>query len=250
MLIYAAIQYDQINKAVEGLGFSGYISPNNDVWKDVQPYLLAVPCIIAFFSVVMSVIAWKLYDEFAWTIYKHISADLRMKRRFLTFQIYIALLKFDFFFFLGFTVQFLVIVTGLADAEKWVTVAAIPVTIVILFMAAFWTRRENKIGMVITIACFFGGLAYFIFKLARMYQPAKEKNYLPVRKNLTSFAVITIILIVLTIINACVCMANFDKGLKPHISKRKIGGEEEKADHMTELPDLKHGPVSSRMTID
>lgn len=144
------------------------------------------------------------------------------------------------------------IVTGLADAEKWITVAAIPVTVVILLMAAFWTRRENKIGMVITILCFFGGLAYFIFKLARMYQPAKEKNYLPARKNLTSFSVLTIILIVLTIINACVCMANFGKGLKPHVLKRQIGGEEEKAEHMTELPDLKHGhqPVSSRMTID
>jgi len=144
----------------------------------------------------------------------------------------------------------LVIVTGLADAEKWITVAAIPVTIIILFMAAFWTRRENRFGMMITIICFFGGLAYFIFKLARMYQPGHELNYLPVRKSLTSFAVITIVLIILTIINACACLANFGKGLKPHILKRKIGAEEEKAEHMTELPDLKHGPVSSRMTID
>jgi len=33
--------------------------------------------------------------------------------------------------------------------------------------------------------------------------------------------------------------------------KRRVGREEaEKIDNMTELPDLKHGPVSSRMTID
>ena len=87
MLIYAAIQYDQINKAIGNLTASNYIDPNVRVWHKVQPYLLAVPCIIAFFSVAMCIEAWLLYDEFAWTIYKHISADLRMKRRFLTFQV-------------------------------------------------------------------------------------------------------------------------------------------------------------------
>lgn len=252
MLIYASIQYDQINKAVIQLNLANYLEPNSTVWRDIRPYLIVVPCIIGFFTVVMSFIAWKLYDEFAWTIYKHISADLRMKRRFLTYQVYIALLKFDFFFFLGFTVQFLVIVTGLADAEMALTIAAIPITVLILFMAAFWTRRENKIGMVGTIFLFFCGLAYFIFKLARMYQPAKAMDYLPVRKSLTSFAVITIILIILTITNAIMCTMNFGKGLKPYIMKRKIGGEEaaEKENNMTELPDLKQGPVSSRMTID
>lgn len=142
------------------------------------------------------------------------------------------------------------IVSNVGDAEKWVTAAAVPVTIVILFMAGFWVRRENKFGMIFTIFLYFGGLAYFIFKLARMYQPSREYDYLAVRKNLTSFAVLTIILIVLTITNAWVCTANFNKGLKPHVMKSKIGREEEKIEHMTELPDLKHGPASSRMTID
>ena len=88
MLIYASIQYDQIEKAVDGLFAANYITPSsNPIWTVIRPYLVAVPCIIAFFTVVMSFIAWKLYDEFAWTIYKHISADLRMKRRFLTFQV-------------------------------------------------------------------------------------------------------------------------------------------------------------------
>lgn len=97
MLIYASIQYDQINKAITGLvNFTNpkdpsqpipYIKADDPVWHDIRPYILAVPCIIGFFTVVMAFIAWKLYDEFAWTIYKHISADLRMKRRFLTFQV-------------------------------------------------------------------------------------------------------------------------------------------------------------------
>lgn len=87
MLIYAAIQYDQINRVVKKLIEVDYLDSATTVWTDIQPYLLVVPIVIAVFTVILSFIAWKLYDEFAWTIYKHISADLRMKRRFLNFQV-------------------------------------------------------------------------------------------------------------------------------------------------------------------
>ena len=92
MLVYASIQFDQIRRAIDGLkrtNFEGksYIMPDDDIWEQIRPYLMTVPIIIGVFTVGMGFIAWKLYDEFAWTIYKHISADLRMKRRFLTFQV-------------------------------------------------------------------------------------------------------------------------------------------------------------------
>jgi hypothetical protein len=150
LLIYGAVQMEQIKQAVLLLAGAGDI--NSAIWGQTKPFLIAIPVILAFGTGFLSVAAWKLYDEFAWTIYKHISADLRMKRRYLTFQIYIALLKFDFFFFLGFTVQFVVIVQT-HKSEFALTIAAIPVTIFILVMAAFWTRRENLTGMILTIVC-------------------------------------------------------------------------------------------------
>ena len=133
-------------------------------------------------------------------------------------------------------------------------------------MAAFWTRKENKFGAAFIIVSrsliylqspilrhtqflYFAALAYFIFKLVRMYYGPKATTYLPVRKTLTTFAVITVILIVITIGIAIRCAMNFNKGLKPHIARRKIESEEEKG-YMTEMPNLGQGPVNSRMTID
>ena len=164
-VIYAAVQIDQVKKAV--ILETG--SAESPVWQKTRPYLIAIPCVLALGTMLMSFVAWKLYDEFAWTIYKHISADLRMKRRYLTFQvfllcsvfkswsthvihqIYIALLKFDFFFFLGFTIQFITIVVKTKDPEFGLTIGAIPITILILLMAAVWTRKENKVGMAVII---------------------------------------------------------------------------------------------------
>lgn len=185
------------------------------------------------------------------------------------------MLKFDFYFFLGFTIQFLVVVPRTSDAEFYLTIAAIPVTVGLLFLGAFWTRRENVVGMVFTIVrdsrflllgkgylmlicvfCnqlfYFAALGYFLFKMVRMYASdvRRVEDYRPVRPNLTTFAVITILLLVLTIVNACWCTSNFDKGLKNHILGRSnsVRGDK-KSVQQSEMPALS-GQVPSRMEID
>jgi hypothetical protein len=62
-------------------------------------------------------------------------------------------------------------------------------------------------------------LAYFLFKMVRMYSLARAKDYEPARKTLTVFAVITIILLIATIVIAIRCSLNYGKGLKNHIMR-------------------------------
>lgn len=85
LFIYAAIQWDQVSDAVKSLDASNRIVDH--FWPKVKPMLIALPVLMAVWTAIFAFIAWKLYDEFAWTIYKHISADLRLKRRYLTYQV-------------------------------------------------------------------------------------------------------------------------------------------------------------------
>lgn len=98
LMVYTAIQIDQIHQAVTMLGkidalLGGYLDNGVEVtatevlWGEVEPFLIAIPIILAVGTVVMSFLAWKLYQVFAWDILKQIGADYRMKKRFLDFQV-------------------------------------------------------------------------------------------------------------------------------------------------------------------
>jgi hypothetical protein len=72
-------------------------------------------------------------------------------------------------------------------------------------------------------------MAYFIFKLVRMYDADKDRveEYKPARRSLTIFAILTLLALVLTMVTAFMCMKNFNKGLKPHIQRRAVPSPDE-----------------------
>lgn len=146
------------------------------------------------------------------------------------YQIFICLIKYDFFFFLGFTIQFIVIVLNDKDIEFALTIVVMPLTFLLLIMAVIGVRYESKTLMSIFLVGCVGGLAYFFFKTIRMYEPSQKAKYANSIRTLTVFSVFSIIMIFATIAVAIICMFNFDKGLKEHVVSERRTPEEWKAE--------------------
>jgi hypothetical protein len=120
------------------------------------------------------------------------------------------------FFFLAYSIQYLVLVLEMTDSEFPLTVVALPVTCICLLLVVYAVRHESKYMVYLFFVGLAAGCAYFSFKIYRMCDDSQQDKYMYVREFLTFFASVSLTLVVLTIINTAICYLNFDKGLKPH----------------------------------
>ncbi|ORY03609.1 hypothetical protein K493DRAFT_276409 [Basidiobolus meristosporus CBS 931.73] len=195
----------------------------NNVPKSLVLFPIIIAGVVLLFQIIFMILSWKLYQEFGWKIYKRIGADLRMKERFRAYQIFLLLIKMDVFFFLGFCVQFLVLVLRGSDVEIPLTIAALPLMVLTLVLAIYGMRRENKIMVKIFLFGLFCGAGYFAFKIIKMWIQRHDDKYQNVIIFLSFFAALSLIMILLTIIQTWVCYQNFGKGLKVYIQSSPHG---------------------------
>jgi hypothetical protein len=104
--------------------------------------------------------------------------------------------------------------------------------------------------MITIIVVYFIALGYFLFKLIRMYIATldRQKDYEPAKKSLTAFAALTIVLLIFTIVIACMCTHNFNKGLKPHVNNTAL--TDDGKNYNTEMPAISGPTAAQRMEID
>ncbi|KAE8152925.1 hypothetical protein BDV25DRAFT_127549 [Aspergillus avenaceus] len=222
LAMYGVAQIKEINTAVTVLKEKSDFE--DDLWEKYKVHIVLVPAMMTLGSIIMSVLTRKLHYEFSWAFFKNVSADLRMKRRFITYQVYIALLKFNFFFING---CLMLVLLGIIDesfsVESIISMAFIPLSMITLYLAAFFTRREKTAGMVIIILTLSIYMACFVTLLWWMNTVNGSADYGSTRLSLTLLIVITLFLILMTIITGIMCMSNFHKGLKTYIGPRSRG---------------------------
>jgi hypothetical protein len=161
----------------------------------MHPILILIPVITGIAQIAYMYLAYKIYQDFGWLVFKRLGADRKIHRYYFYYEIFACLLKFDFFFFVGFSMQLLILNISFTDAEAWLTLAAIPISIVFIFLAVWSVRHEIHWLQALFDLVIVAGAGYFAFKLYRIWgDQSKRVIYENDRKSLTIFGTLTSVL--------------------------------------------------------
>lgn len=120
---------------------------------------------ISVAELVYCALGWKIYTEFGWKVFKFLGADRRIKAMYTHYQIFLCLVKFSLFFWIGFSVQFIWLVLNNHDAEFYLTCAALPLSVLVLVEGHLAARYENRWMMMTFMAGCAAALVYFVYKV-------------------------------------------------------------------------------------
>ncbi|KAG0204493.1 hypothetical protein BGX28_003587 [Mortierella sp. GBA30] len=241
MVAYAGVQVKQASEILVRTPGDSLVNTIRDLFEQPAnptpyhaslPYEIAVLSLMVVFAMGFAFIAYKLYKEFGWSIYKKIGADLAMRDMYKVYQIFIMILKFDMFFQLGFSAQFLSVVVLQYEGPSVVKltedemknilivhlILSTGASIILPFLAWWGLKRESKLSMSCFIAGGFATLVYNIIKLNQVFD-GKNDRFIGANKFLIFFLIVNLVLGMATIYLAWVCMKNFNNGLNAHIGK-------------------------------
>ncbi|KAK5718320.1 hypothetical protein LTR17_015673 [Elasticomyces elasticus] len=188
--------------------------------------------VLAVGLICASYVTWKLSNEFAWAVYRQIAdADRSLRKRYLIYEAYIALLHLDFFFMLGFWIQAFLLAFPFYDQRSYspnaafIAMSELVGTPLQLVLGLVSVQYELRIGQCLTIAVCMVNVGLIGPEISSYYSfdglDAESKEVaLLLGKRTIAYASIGAPLLLITIVMAVVCLRNFDKGIKPIVMRR------------------------------
>lgn len=288
LLAYAGIEVAEIRQTLDVYPASEEVASAHKLLTLPLNILTGIVIgVIGLAEVIIVILTYFVWREFGWRIYKFLGADLRIRTYYRQYQVFESIVCCSFFFFMSFSIQFLFLILNKKDPEYVLTWVMLPLSLLWLALGLVAAKREWRVAMGVFLVGLLAGMAYFIFKLVRVWQnvalyyelgydrkhtrraldllrsaavlardvdPGTSlmdtvKSYYSVRKSLTVFSALSLVMICLCIGYGVVVWLNFGKGLREHVDEgRKPGFMPELG--QTFKPVSSNPASPSRLTID
>ncbi|WWC60465.1 uncharacterized protein I303_103037 [Kwoniella dejecticola CBS 10117] len=220
---YAIIQIYELRKIL-GDNLAQELTGDEDSGTTLMtiPLNVLTALIIAIVGVsclILTALSYYLQREFGWQRYRFLGADLMIREYYTKLQVFECICYFSAFFCAGFGIQFIWLVLNPEDVEYIITWVAFPLLLVFLVIGRFAAKYENKYMMAAFMVGLVAGMAYFIYKLARIWQQSST-TYRTLAKSLTTFDALSLASLLACAVWGVMVWLNFGKGLKQALLAR------------------------------
>ncbi|KAH7351252.1 hypothetical protein BKA65DRAFT_536255 [Rhexocercosporidium sp. MPI-PUGE-AT-0058] len=151
LCVYAGLQYIQVDQVLQALMSQDVLESGATINVTLLSLLKANIFISGFYVLAICGISYKLFGEFQWSIYRLLNADMAMQKRYFFFKIYITLLKYDLFFFIGLASQFIMFTSIRDTVDFALNIVSIPSICALLTASASCMRHESRTGMLVIL---------------------------------------------------------------------------------------------------
>ncbi|KAF5253275.1 hypothetical protein FANTH_1871 [Fusarium anthophilum] len=218
--ISIGMEYFQVKGAAERIshGEDLYKAPfadNSVPYWDVAD-TLSVACIpvSSACSLCMCALAYNLHMEFSWSLYEHISPDLRMTARHVKYLAYFVFLKVSLLLLNLFLITYGLVDVHYQEPEFGLTMAIIPVSIIHAILASICVEKEDMLGIALVIMFHIAAIVYLITRLIVLNGDGLLARTL-MKEEMLLFASFALSFNIVSVAFAVLCVLNFGKGLKP-----------------------------------
>ncbi|KAJ5462138.1 hypothetical protein N7530_010343 [Penicillium desertorum] len=187
---------------------------SRNIWPQIRGPQFAVPIFIGLCTLGIWGLAFQLHKQYAWSIYRSVQGDSRIRARLLAYEIYVVFVKLGAFFIVCFVLQYGLIDVHFIEPEFGLTMSIPPALTVVIVLGVYFIRREHKPLMILAIVCHLAIIAYLISRIVVLFGNSHLAQ--TSTKNMTVlFAIASLILTFLSLACGIRCFVNFGYGLKP-----------------------------------
>ncbi|CAG8147857.1 unnamed protein product [Penicillium olsonii] len=193
------------------------VDQDRNIWTLIQGFQLACPIFIGLCTLATWASAFQLQKQYAWVIYRSVQGDSETKSRYMNYEIYLVLVKVAAFFIICFVLQYGLVDVHYEEPEFGLTMALMPATFLLMILGVYVVRFERKWPMGFVIFCYLAMIAYLLSRIIILY--GHGFRALTAGKDMMLlFAIMGLVLLVLTFICSIRCYLNFGHGLKAIIT--------------------------------
>ncbi|GME43794.1 hypothetical protein GTA08_BOTSDO05354 [Neofusicoccum parvum] len=211
---------EMLTGADAGVGAEPLVDSSYSYWPVVKPALITSTAWVGVSTLSMCGFAYRLHRDFAWEIYKHVSANVDLRSRYLAYQVFLVLMKLGVYFFIAFLVLYGVINVHYAMPEFGIVMALIPAALLQISLAVWCVRKEIYVGMAFVIILFCAASAYLFSRIAAMFGSGARAQTL-LKDEMVLFAMVAFCFVFATLCTAIKCTINFKHGLKPIFERQE-----------------------------